>query len=785
MKKTLAFTVCLSAAALFSSALAQNAPLGIKVGNTALKRIVVAEDAAPTAKLAASNLQEFVERVSGDKLEIVGSTTEANGSIYVGENAELVKDVKSEGYRILAKDGNVYITGRDAKGVVYGIRNPWNRFEVYNEALQLGAFGEAGTLYGVNNFLEKYAGVRFYCPGELGTVVPKKAIEVPAKVDEGNSPKFIQRHIWLCNFNNSPENALWYRRIGLGAKAPVQIIDYNYFFTGRLEKEHPEYLALVDGIRDSGNKCASRGGGHLCYTAPGSKEAVAGLIKDFFRAHPEHAYFPLVPGDGFWRACECENCLKEYDIKTDSHDPGKFSYHVWNFVNEVAKLVAEEFPDKYVGCLAYESYLIPPKEIEKFNPNVAVMFCKNRSTMASPLYAENMHKRIEGWTKKVSNSLFAWDYYLHCWKPWTEMPVFFMHTIQKDIQYEVKHGFGGEFIEAESWDDGSKAYINYPATQHLNLYVTGKLYWNPNLNLNALLDEYYELYYGPAKAPMKAFYQTAEKYWNDANTKNKKTTGIFAAVEVKDVFDNKKIARLKTYLDKALELAPEGSQYRARVQQMANEFATGAEVVYKMTLKSPEGKILRTSDAMTVDGKLDEKTWSQGGVMEMVRKDGLDTPYKTQIMARHDGEKLYLGFVLTEKKMDKLRIKGTERDHAEMWLDDCVEFYIMDNDTDMTGKQFVVNAGGYFWDAAITENTSRDRAWNCNGQSAVSISGDKLYIEIAIPMAEVGLKPGDKILANFYRSRVVDEAQDFAGWSPIFTHSHLSPKYFGTLTLDK
>ena len=146
---------------------------GITVGETELKHIVVDGNAAPTAKLAASNLQEYVEKVSGARLDIVEKASEEKGNIFVGERADMVDGIKPEGYRIVAKDGNVYITGRDNPNVVFGIRNPWRRVEVYNEALKLGAFGEAGTLYGVNNFLEKYAGVRFYWPGELGTVVPK------------------------------------------------------------------------------------------------------------------------------------------------------------------------------------------------------------------------------------------------------------------------------------------------------------------------------------------------------------------------------------------------------------------------------------------------------------------------------------------------------------------------------------------------------------------------------------------------------------------------------------
>ncbi len=756
---------------------------GISVGDTELKHIVVDANAAPTAKLAASSLQEYVQKVSGARLDIVEKAPEERGNIFVGEREDMVKDLKPEGYRIVAKDGNVYITGRDAKGVVYGIRNPWNRLEVYNEALQLGAFGEAGTLYGVNNFLEKYAGVRFYWPGELGTVVPKQDIRIPAKLDEGNYPKFMYRHIWLCNFNDAPEDAVWYRRIGLGGKAPVQIIDYNGPLTRAFKDTHPEYLALVDGERDYTTKCASRGGGSLCYTAPGCKEAVAAFIIDFFKKHPEHNCFPLVPGDGYWRTCECENCLKRYDINAEKYAPGRFSFHQWDFVNEVAKIVGKEFPDKFVGCLAYEGYLLPPKEIDKLCPNVAVMFCKNRSSMASPPYAKAMYKRIEDWKKKVSTGLFTWDYYLHCWKPWAEMPVFFMDTIQKNIQYEYRNGFGGEFIEAESWQDGKKPCVNFPATQHLNLYVTGKLYWNPNLNMKALLDEYYELFYGPAKAPMKQFVSTAQKFWNDANKRNRQTTGIFEAVQVKDVFNDAKMRLLKSYLDAALKLAPEGSQYRARVEQMAKEFATGAEVVHMMNLKPPKSNALYTKEAVAVDGKLAEKTWTEGAVMEMVAKDGRETPHKSKVIARFDDENLYLAFELQEKKLDKLKVVGKTRDFGDIYLDDCIEFYYIKDEKEKTGFQFIVNAAGTLWDATINSNSSRNSDWNSSAKAAATTGDGRILIELSVPLADLGVKAGDTMLVNFYRSRVVDERQEFACWAPIFRHGHLSPEYFGTLTL--
>ena len=120
-----------------------------------------------------------------------------------------------------------------------------------------------------------------------------------------------------------------------------------------------------------------------------------------------------------------------------------------------------------------------------------------------------------------------------------------------------------------------------------------------------------------------------------------------------------------------------------------------------------------------------------------------------------------------------------------MYLDDCVEFYVMKDRTKMGGYQFIVNAAGVLWDASITENGSRDSKWNSAAASAAAIVGDKIFIEISIPLADIDVKAGDAVYANFYRSRVVDEGQEFACWSPIFKHSHLSPDYFGKLTIKK
>ena len=118
-----------------------------------------------------------------------------------------------------------------------------------------------------------------------------------------------------------------------------------------------------------------------------------------------------------------------------------------------------------------------------------------------------------------------------------------------------------------------------------------------------------------------------------------------------------------------------------------------------------------------------------------------------------------------------------------MYLDDCVEIFFMSGDDE--AHQFIVNAAGQLWDAIRKIGAPIDASWNCPGiQVASRIDGDKITLEVAIPMAEIGLKRGDRVRANFYRSRVVDENQQFAAWSPVFVDDHLTPERFGTLVIE-
>src|SRR5262249_14937373 len=54
------------------------------------------------------------------------------------------------------------------------------------------------------------------------------------------------------------------------------------------------------------------------------------------------------------------------------------------------------------------------------------------------------------------------------------------------------------------------------ATVFLNLYVRGRLYWDPDADVDAMLEEFYPKFYGPAAKPMAAYWSAINRAWADS-----------------------------------------------------------------------------------------------------------------------------------------------------------------------------------------------------------------------------------------------------------------------------
>ncbi len=738
--------------------------------------IVIAKDAANTVKLAAKELQKFSREICRADLKIVNKATQFP-VIYVGKSSGLTsrgitsEKLPSEGYLIRTGNNFLAIVGRDYKGKpLLGPRNPWRDVEAYNYELKLGAFGEAGTLTGVYEFLRQVGNVRFYLPGNLGTVIPKVSdLKVP-ELNISGSPKVNYRYPWFSMFKNSPESTLWARRVGFGGKAPVVII-HSYRQFQKYQKSHPEYFALADGKRAFGSECVADGHGHLCLTNPAVIKQWADDIIAYFDTHPNVDVYPLVPSDGLTRICECPKCQAE--LRPAAGYRGKFSYHIWNFTRKVAALVGKRYPHKYVGCLAYASYRLPPAEIN-YMPNTAVMFCVPRGSLANPKTAAQAHKEIEAWSAKVDR-IYLWSYYLDHWLPWSNLPVIYVDTIEKELKYLFQNPkFSGEFIEAEAQKASEFNQMPTPGMQHLNLYITARLYWNPQLKVSELLGEYCALFYGPAAKPMKSFWLTAQQRRTDLITKNPKCTP-------EEVFTPVFINKLNSFLKQALAATSKESVYHKRVKLIQKEFSFGASRLIRL-----ENVGIQKLELPLVNRK---KPFSKIKPVKFTGKNGESYMPATWLYAGYDRQYLYLKFICYEPEMLKLRKKITKNDDITTWQDDSIEIFICPNESNRAEcYQLVLNANGAVFDGKVLNAAGRDASWNSKISVKVNKEPNRWIIKARIPFSAFGINdPGftGNLAANFYRNRTINKNAASSCWSPTGIFAHYAPDKFGIIVLKK
>ncbi len=193
----------------------------------------VAADAPAETKRAVAELQRVVEKMTGAKLRVgaePGSPTIHVGRDTFVERADLNLDE-------LDTDGFVMATV-DENDLVLAGRNPH------------------GTEFAVYRFLQKYGGVRWYLPTELGEVVPSRASFSVGKLADREEPSFHSR-LWSSAARF--DRGTWERHNFCRGRYSFHHNLLHVFVPSKLGDSHPEWFPEIDGRRrvpqdDSGQR---------------------------------------------------------------------------------------------------------------------------------------------------------------------------------------------------------------------------------------------------------------------------------------------------------------------------------------------------------------------------------------------------------------------------------------------------------------------------------------------------------------------------------------------------
>ncbi len=716
--------------------------------------IVLPDTALESTILAAQELVEYTEKVSGVKLAVVREKDSPQGPVVrIGtldtmknlpaEAAKALQDRKIEASYISIKGDEIYIVGKS----------------------------RVGELYGTYRFIKKYLGVRWLKPaepGDSGEYVPKSSrIVIPdgAYVEE---PYFRHRQFSLTGaYNNSlpKESIKWNVRNG-GQEANyyrpqtqadreflrARISDEVFFNYGGHQsfqipirnyqrdtgKEHPELFALVNGKRHIDPKLPQ-----YCLSNPKVQQLVAeDVLKYIEKNGVDKANYLFGMADSAAQWCECEEC-KKLDAPGENK-ANNISTRVHTVCEKIAQIIYKKYPDAKLRFWAYHTYRNIPRGVTH-DRRSELYYCNHGRCYAHRLDDQScvrnrQHiKLMQDWLK-VSSQLYVYDYFT-C-TPSMYTPNELQHAFE--IKFYKKLGLTGWQSET-SWYDAKHVkkrqttLDKFPSIWQW-LYVTEALLWNPDLDVNEVIGEAEPLYYGKAYAPMKKYNDLRRKLWlNGQNcmgypSDDQRRPTLLNVPGAKD--------ELLRYLAEAEKLAGDDAV-------LAKRIATDKRLLTEYWIKANEEQKTRSGNALRVfevkgkiniDGNGDEPAWLGASYVEDFRKvfdqkrTAIPSERQTRAGILCDAENLYFLITAMEPTPKKMQIKATEKD-GNVWADDGVEIFLYPQGADNAYYQLVINPKGVVFDA---RQPGSDAAFSLNATVKTRILKDRYVVEAKIPVKRLG-----------------------------------------------
>ena len=448
--------------------------------------ILVPSNATSEEKIAADELYVFFFEATGIKLHVVEEKDYTSGKfISVGKTDQLknngivlnVRSITSSGYIIKVVGENVFIAG-----------------------------GTTGIVFGVYGFLEAQFNYRYYDDGLYTLDKGVKDLKL-VNFDEKVVPSFEYREIsygfqnqWITTLKDPMyrwrmyHNDLMY--LGVGGTA-----EWHNFFQAIpkevYEKDHPEWYS-PDGTQ-------------LCLTrdTEGLAKEMAKKVENVLDENPTLEYVHIGMQDTrTW--CNCDKC-KEVIAKYGGFNSSTYIL----FMKEVAKNLEsweEKNPTRtvYLMMFAYHKTQDAPvkyneetKEYDVVSPDLILP--DNVFVLYAPIEADyyktfndsensSVKISIEGWSK-MSKKLLLWIYMENFTD--YQLPYWIFNSIQTNMQMLKDNNTFWCFNQSQ-WNNSNSSGFS-----RLKAYVSSRLQWDCTLDVDDLIKEYCDVYFGDASLSMQ------------------------------------------------------------------------------------------------------------------------------------------------------------------------------------------------------------------------------------------------------------------------------------------
>ncbi len=445
--------------------------------------IVVAPDAPESEQYAATELRDWLKEVSGAELPITGLDGGTQGKrLVVGFNPIVEELVPGT-----AKPGD---------------RDDSFTWENHGGDILFWGGSKRGTLYSVYSFLEEELGCRWY--SSKVSVAPKKSSWKFSKLYNHEEPGIIIRDNCVLDVRSNPAFSARVRNnfIKLPGKGPGETIPGtaegywgvhamgSFISPAEFYHTHPEYFSYRDGKRLDNYS-------QLCLSNPEVLEICIERVRKVMRENPDFLIYSMEQNDNYL-FCECDECkalAERYG--------GQSGVMLW-FVNQVADAVKEEFPDKFIGTFAYQYTRHAPKDIVP-RDNVVVRLCSIECCMLHG-YDEceqnlSFLKDLQDWSA-IAPHLYIWDYVTDFAQ--YSLPVANWKSMQPHIQdFRDNHAIG-------ILEEGDYQTVSCELRE-MRSWLLSKLMWNPDADVDALIKDFTDGYYGAAGPYIRQYLDLEER----------------------------------------------------------------------------------------------------------------------------------------------------------------------------------------------------------------------------------------------------------------------------------
>ena len=378
--------------------------------------------------------------------------------------------------------------------------------------------------FAVFDWCERELGLRFY--GEDGKCVERRAEILVRSADYSDRPVFDCRQLswqapspWLrVNKYGSTHRggvavhqpARWFKDEKVRAEAPTDIFETGT--TPMLCYGNPATLAYYKRRID---------------------RHIAGLEDSGGIVNTNRKVVTVCQWDAPVR-CSCRWCRDAYDETAGFG--GAASPIIWGrFTRQLATWLRTAHPDYMISFLPYLNTCQVPKSLldrplswgarttwrwpaERQEPrrpagygcpvptlaNAEAELCTmpGVALLKDSACKEHEERLIRQWRRVTGNKVLNWHY--SCWpRDWTSAPYVYGQTVQRHYA-DMRDHVSGSFVCGSPKD----------VSQTLSHYVWMRCLWNPDVDVEALYDEYARRMFGAGAAPMRELIRMQETCWN-------------------------------------------------------------------------------------------------------------------------------------------------------------------------------------------------------------------------------------------------------------------------------